>query len=286
MNLAELRKWIRRKLGAPVTRVELTDEQINDAYNTAVDKYLYYRRPREDYYYFSTVPGQNEYGPADFTDYKDSVISFSDLPLTGNSDGDIRIVFDEDKPYKWNQGTFSWEAYDPGTNIPLDVLTTARSVVYQPTVDIINQLVQSQSDFFLAYYYRRSGGMFIADLWIAMAAKESFNLVLGLQPTWEILNNKLYLFPTPQASIKVGIKYAIIPTEEELASQEWITKATLALSKQTLGRIRSKYGSIPGPAGEGITLDGPTLLEEGKAEWEWLVNDAMLRGEPLSFDIG
>lgn len=285
MNLAQLRDWIRRRLGAPVVRVELTDSQIDDAFGTAVDKYLYYRRPQEAYYYFNTAAGQNEYGPADFTTYRESVIKFSDLPLTGNTDGDIRLVYNEDKNYKWNPNISSWEIYNP-TTIPLDVLTSTREVVYQPVESIINQLVQSQSDFFLAYYYRRSGGMFIADLWIAMSAKESFDMVLGLQPTWEIVDNKLYLFPTPQGSIRVGIRYAVMPSEEQLASQEWVTKATLALSKQTLGRVRSKYGSIPGPAGEGITLDGPALLEEGRAEWEWLLNDAMVRGDPLSFGIG
>jgi len=344
MNLEELRDWVRRKLGAPVIRVELTDEQINDAYNTAVDKYLYFRRPREDYYYFQTTPGQVAYGPPDeFVTYEESVQSLSDLPTdntlgdvgyvrnetkyyewaydemissksywklldpdpTGTPDviadtflglpqdnkaNDVREVFAEDAQYVWsdegNPGVYSWQLFDQASSVPLDVLSTVREIVYQPTLDIINQLIQSQSDFFLAYYYRRSGGMYVADLWIAAAAKEDFNLVLGLQPTWEVLNNKLYLYPEPQAVLKVGVKYMVIPTEEELASEEWVTKATLALSKQTLGMVRRKYSSIPGPAGEGISLDGQILLDEGKAEWEFLLNDAVQRGEPLSFSVG
>ena len=286
MTLAELRNWVRRRLGAPIVRVELTDEQIDDAFNTAVDKFLYYHRPKEDYYYFNTTPGVNSYGPPDLSRYKKSVKTINDLPLTGNSDGDIRFVELEHKLYQWNQNVSNWEIYDQPQHIPLDVLATAREVVYQPVYDIVGQLVQASSDFFLAYYFQRSAGMFMADLWIAMSAKETFDYTLGLQPTWEILNNKLYIYPVPRRVLKVGIKYAIIPSEEELASHEWVAKATLALSKITLGTIRSKYQGIPGPAGNDITLDGQNLLQSGKEEWEWLLNDIITRSEPLSFSVG
>jgi len=286
MNLSELRDWVRRKLGAPVIKVELTDDHITDAYNTATDKFLYYNRPKEDYYYFHTNPGQYIYGPADFSDYKEAVANVSDLSLSGNEDGDIRFVNVEGCAYKWSSSPASWSVYVPSTTIPVDVLATARDVVYQPITDIVSQLAQASADFFLAYYFKRSGGMFIADLWIAMSAKETFNYVLGLQPTWEILNNQLYLAPKPQASVAIGIKYAVPPSEEYLCSHEWVGKAALALAKITLGTIRGKFASIPGPAGEGISLAGDTLKQEGKDEWTWLLQDIISRSEPLSFSIG
>lgn len=286
MNLSELRDWVRRRLGAPVIKVELTDAHITDAYNASVDKYLYYNRPKEDYYYFQTLPGQYIYGPADFSEYKEAVEKVSDLPLSGNEDNDIRFVNVEGCAYRWSSSSASWSVYVPSTTIPVDVLATARDVVYQPITDIVSQLAQASADFFLAYYFKRSGGMFIADLWIAMSAKETFNYVLGLQPTWEILNNQLYLSPKPQASVKIGIKYAVPPSEEYLCSHEWVGKATLALSKMTLGTIRGKFASIPGPAGEGISLAGETLKVEGKAEWDWLLQDIIGRSEPLSFSVG
>lgn len=52
-------------------------------------------------------------------------------------------------------------------------------------------------------------------------------------------------------------------------SQSWVREYTLALCKQILGRVRSKYGTIPIPENE-ITLDGPILLDEGKADAEKL----------------
>ena len=52
--------------------------------------------------------------------------------------------------------------------------------------------------------------------------------------------------------------------------KQWIRKYGLALSKELLGMIRSKYGSIPVPNAE-TTLDGDTLRSEAQTEKEFLI---------------
>ena len=52
--------------------------------------------------------------------------------------------------------------------------------------------------------------------------------------------------------------------------KQWIRKYGLALSKELLGIIRSKYGSIPIPNSD-TTLDGDTLRSEAATEKEVLV---------------
>jgi hypothetical protein len=52
--------------------------------------------------------------------------------------------------------------------------------------------------------------------------------------------------------------------------KNWIRKYTLALSKELLGSIRSKYGSLPGVKGD-VSLDGDTLRTEGSTEKDQLV---------------
>ena len=47
--------------------------------------------------------------------------------------------------------------------------------------------------------------------------------------------------------------------------RQWIRKMTLALAKELLGIIRSKYASMPLPNGE-VTLDGDSLKTEGREE--------------------
>jgi hypothetical protein len=47
--------------------------------------------------------------------------------------------------------------------------------------------------------------------------------------------------------------------------KQWIRRFSLAICKEMLGNIRSKFATIPIP-GSSITLNGPSLVSEGKAE--------------------
>jgi len=74
---------------------------------------------------------------------------------------------------------------------------------------------------------------------------------------------------------KVGVKginnmntmpFANIPFNNINAiGKQWIRRFALALSKEMLGLVRSKFGSIPIP-GESITLNGSDLVTQGKEE--------------------
>ena len=52
--------------------------------------------------------------------------------------------------------------------------------------------------------------------------------------------------------------------------KQWINKYTLALAKEVLGNIRNKYSTVPIPNAE-VTLNGDSLVSEGKAEQEALI---------------
>jgi hypothetical protein len=47
--------------------------------------------------------------------------------------------------------------------------------------------------------------------------------------------------------------------------KQWIRRFTLALCKETLGQVRSKFGSVPVP-GQTVNLNGTALLSEAKDE--------------------
>ncbi len=114
--------------------------------------------------------------------------------------------------------------------------------------------------------------------------------------SYELRNNKLRLFPTPQDyspdnfwveftideeawteqdDRKVGVKginnmntmpFANIPFNNINAiGKQWIRRFALAISKEMLGLVRSKFGSIPIP-GESITLNGSDLVSQAKEE--------------------
>ena len=120
--------------------------------------------------------------------------------------------------------------------------------------------------------------------------------------SFELINNKLRIFPRPvdaDAGDKVYFQYYLrddkksttrtwtnnkvtdpsnIPykflTYAEINSvgRQWIRKFTLALSKELLGIIRSKYASMPLPNGE-VTMDGEGLKAEGREEKTQLLDD-------------
>ena len=126
-------------------------------------------------------------------------------------------------------------------------------------------------------------------------AIETNDLIRKSAYSFEIVNNKMRVFPNPESdddgnkiyfhyyikedkqgvtrtytnskvSDPSNIPYKFITYEEiNAAGRNWIRKYTLALSKELLGIIRSKYASMPLPNGE-VSLDGEALKAEGREE--------------------
>ena len=120
--------------------------------------------------------------------------------------------------------------------------------------------------------------------------------------SFEIRNNQLRVFPVPTESGSLWVEYVLTDerdnplrtrysgsSDDTVVSdysnarydnmvysnindvgKQWIRKYTLALSKELLGIIRSKYGTIPIPNSE-VSLDGDTLRAEAAAEKEQLI---------------
>ena len=135
---------------------------------------------------------------------------------------------------------------------------------------------------------------------LRMQAIEFNDQVRKSAHTFELRNNKVRIFPNPTTNYKLWFEYILksdrdnpiqtahgegegtvsdysnVPyTNMEYqyindVGKQWIRKYGLALSKELLGMIRSKYGSIPVPNAE-TTLDGDTLRTEAQTEKEFLV---------------
>lgn len=111
--------------------------------------------------------------------------------------------------------------------------------------------------------------------------------------SYELKNNKIRLHPRPYSGgpRKMWVEFSI-PTDvwdstdisvdgvnnmntlpmgnlpfENINSigKQWIRRFALAVCKETLGQIRSKFNSVPIP-GESVTLNGSALISEGKDE--------------------
>ena len=146
-------------------------------------------------------------------------------------------------------------------------------------------------------------------------AIETNDLIRKSAYSFEIVNNKMRIFPNPEskdAGEKIYFHYYLkedkqgvtrtwtnstvsdpsnIPykfitySEINAAGRNWIRKFTLALSKELLGIIRSKYASMPLPNGE-VSLDGEALKGEGREEKANLLEELNTFLEAVSLSEG
>ena len=120
--------------------------------------------------------------------------------------------------------------------------------------------------------------------------------------SFELVDNKIRIFPIPKSidsGSKIWFDYYLkddmnVTTESytnnrvtdpsnmpykfltynkiNSTGKQWIRKYALALSKELLGIIRSKYASMPLPNGE-VSLDGEGLKAEGREEKSMLLDE-------------
>lgn len=118
--------------------------------------------------------------------------------------------------------------------------------------------------------------------------------------SFTLINNKLRLFPNPTTDYKLYFDYILTAERDNTlltqfsgssdvisdysnvpynnmeyqyindVGKQWIRKYGLALCKELLGTVRSKFGTVPIPNSE-VTLDGDTLRGEAATEKEALV---------------
>jgi hypothetical protein len=131
--------------------------------------------------------------------------------------------------------------------------------------------------------------------------------------SYEIIDNNLRLFPIPDtvSPEKFWFRFSIrdstwsdefdngqfgvnnmntlpfenIPFESiNSIGKQWIRRFALALSKETLGQVRSKFGNnVPIP-GDNVTLNGSELLAQAKDEQEKLRGELKEQLEAMTYD--
>tara|TARA_R110000737_G_scaffold63833_1_gene91488 strand:+ start:2462 stop:3625 length:1164 start_codon:yes stop_codon:yes gene_type:complete len=155
--------------------------------------------------------------------------------------------------------SFGWGAYSPGV-----------SFMMQPMFDDLLRLQAIE----MSDYIRKSAYGFHID---------GQRIRLYPIPASNQTGTKVYFdytldseVNTPIANINVVSDLSNAPfgrltyTNINTAGKQWIARYALALAKEMLGAIRSKFSSIPIP-GADVTLDGSDLRNEASAEKETLL---------------
>jgi hypothetical protein len=133
--------------------------------------------------------------------------------------------------------------------------------------------------------------------------------------SYEVIDNKLRLFPTPQSASpeKFWVKFSVktdafeddgnnedglngvnnmsnLPFENvpyksiNSIGKQWIRRFALALSKETLGQIRGKFGGAVPIPGDNVTLNASELLAQAKDEQTTLRDELKTILDEMTYD--
>ena len=310
-------KFCGLRLGYPIENVELQDINFYAAFEEAVTVYsneLFAYKQREDYLSLEGTP---------YT-YEESNVNFQDATITPN----LQRIVDLSEQYgtwagvggnvDWKKGsiylTSSVQDYD------LDEWATSQGLTGSDieVMRIFYEPMPASIQMYGGLGFAGSGLGAFANAGMAgygansflmlplsydlqmMQGIEMFRDVLFSQFTFQLINNKLRIFPIPTDADEGGqlwFQY-MLKSEEECATvdidpntisnisqvpyrnidydsvnsvgRSWIFEYTLALSKEILGYVRGKYTQVPIPGAE-VTLNQADLLTSSTADKNSLI---------------
>jgi len=311
--------WVAKRLGYPIINIELNNEQIFACFEESVSEYSAQVNQFNIRNNLDILKGA-----ATGSNYSQKLVDGSSVPtifrmaqsygtLSGvGGNVDIKKAYIDITPgvQKYDLATLS---YDAATSQSLSS-STQRDVV-----KVFYEAVPAITRFFDPYSVGAQGTLnLMSELGFGNYSPAAQFLMMPLYEdvlrmqhiefndhirksafTFNIVNNKLEIFPVPTDGTRAriyyeyferdafennssivqdgvvadysNIRYDFIPyIKINEVGKQWIRKYTLALSKELLGAIREKYSSIPIPDAE-ISLDGAALRAEAQVEKDYLM---------------
>jgi hypothetical protein len=318
--------WVARRLGYPIQNVELIDENIYACFEEATSEYsaqvnqfnirnnlgTLLGNPTGTNYSNKLVEGTNLSYLVGISDSYGTLVGVGgnvdikkgSIPLTlGQQEYDLMEVFaDEMEGGKKIDVVRVFYEGTPAINRFFDPY----SVSGQGTLNLIDEFgfgsFSPAAQFVLMPIYE--------DL-LRIQAIEFNDQIRKSAFTFNIVNNKLRIFPIPSTLSQIKTLYFDYIVRDELISnsttvksnvvsdysdiqynfipyrkindvgKQWIRKYTLALSKELLGAIREKYSTVPIPGSE-VSLDGAALRAEAQSEKDALIEQLRENLEEVS----
>jgi hypothetical protein len=223
----QIKEYCLHMLGAPVVKLEFDEQNLDFCVDQAMKVFEDYAgREYFSYYVFDCVPGKSIYEmPPDV--------------------GMVRNVF-----YK-ETGTFAFQSTDLNGAIPIEYFYPggAYASIQGGLIDPVQPIWGRMGEWTLYKQYEQ------------MYSRVSSNL-----GGWEYIGgfNTIKLYPVPYRVQKVIVHYMQKQKDWAEVTQA-IQEGALTYLKEILGRIRSKYQSVPG-AGGSVALDGQQLLQEARED--------------------
>ncbi len=240
----QIKDYCLHMLGAPVVKLELDAQNLDFCVDQAMKVFEDYAgREYFSYYVFNTVGGKSIY----------------EMPPEV---GMIRNVF-----YK-EVGNFAFQSSDLDGAIPIEYYYPggAYASIQGGLIDPIQPMWGRMGEWVLYKQYEQ------------MYSRTSSNL-----GGWEYLGgfNTIKLYPVPFRSQKVIVHYMQKQKDWAEVTQA-MQEGALTYAKEILGRIRSKYQSVPG-AGGSVSMDGQQLLQEAREDRQKWFEDLIYKFGDLPY---
>jgi hypothetical protein len=240
----QIKEYCLHMLGAPVVKLEFDQQNLDFCVDQAMKVFEDYAgREYFSYYVFNTVGGKSIYEmPPDV--------------------GLIRNVF-----YK-ETGSFAFQSSDLQGSIPIEYFYPggAYASIQGGLIDPIQPIWGRMGEWVLYRQYEQ------------MYSRVSSNL-----GGWEYLGgfNTIKLYPVPFRNQKVIVHYMQKQKDWAEVTQA-MQEGALTYAKEILGRIRSKYQSVPG-AGGSVAMDGQQLLQEAREDRQKWFEDLIYKFGDLPY---
>jgi hypothetical protein len=249
---AELKHKILLELGHPYINVDLSDEHIDMAIDTALRHFFKYSPygSFENHYIYTITAQDVTNGYIPIPRHMDAVI---EVLSTGTSLSDLSFATAE---YQMSRETFM--AAQRFNNVSLVDYVTMKQRLYNT-----QQIISPPKNFEFVRYQRR--------------LIPSFGLIEG-----KVLALRVYENVDPEAS-DVGVDEADVIPAADLWDDEVLKELAVAECKVVWGNILKKFGQVVLPGG--VTLDGQKIYEEGKEEFDRITTH-MLFQNPVDFFMG
>tara|TARA_R110001632_G_scaffold121319_6_gene234026 strand:- start:595 stop:1749 length:1155 start_codon:yes stop_codon:yes gene_type:complete len=306
-------KWCAKRMGYPIVDIELNEESFFACFEEAVSEYgaqINFMNIKDNLLQLRGANQDVELSGKSITPSLDGIVELSqqygtEAGVGGRVDyfsGSISVTGSQQMYDLTDPNLVTYESGTPGTDL-IEVKrifhqqTPAVSRIFDPYVGSGMGSQQMIDSFGFGSYAPGTNYMMMpmnADL-LRVQAVEFNDLMRKSAYSFELVNNKLRIFPIPSGAYTMHFHYvklaerraglsgvgkisdfSDIPYNDLTyssindAGKQWIRKYALANSKELLGTIRSKYGSIPIPGAE-TTLDGDTLRSEASTEKSELI---------------
>jgi hypothetical protein len=246
MTRADLREKIKRKLGAPTVKVELTSAALNDAINDAVlvaRKYGYGTALKRRYYVLQLSAGVSAYTLPSGTNTIEEYV----FPGADHLDG-INVLFTWQNLYFG--GPWAWHPAD-----------AADLVGYHNFLSYIETWKKYSINKFRLQLDQPAGRVFCQPTPVAADLTTSGSGIV-LLTIWTDYD------------------------ETVIFNNIDVQKLSIGYAKQTLAHIRGKYSGYALPGAQGGSLNADTLASEAEKEIEEAITQLKEEGEGLGFLLG